>query len=316
MTFRRRSATLLLSAVRGARLAGPAAQAISALHDHGVISNKDAAMAVSTVGARRTFDKHVRLGGPRSLHLKLPLNECDSTSLLFGYLFDNHRDGSTFQVFSSLARSSKCVCDVGANVGAFTYLAAATIPEGSEVIAFEPVPELVELIRANIEANCLISTTVVAQAVGASAGWATLFVPHDRSASSLHSEWASRFDPTPQKLRVPMTSLDEFFADGAVRPDLIKIDVEQHEREVFCGMRQLLEETRPDIVVEIVGDNREGSLVQEIRATYGYHAYYIEHVLRRVEGNELPYVTNNYNYLFTRRTSEELRHRLPLDVID
>jgi FkbM family methyltransferase len=316
MTLRRRSATLLLSAVRGAGLAGPAAQAISALHDRGVISNKNAAMAVSTVDAHRIFDKHVRLGGPRSLHLKLPLNECDSTSLLFGYLFDNHRDGSTFQVFSSLARTSGCVCDVGANVGAFTYLAAATIPEGSEVIAFEPVPELAELIRANIEANCLVNTTVVAQAVGARAGSAILFVPRDRAGSSLHSEWASRFDPMPQKLSVPMITLDEFFADRPITPDLIKIDVEQHERDVFCGMRQLLEETHPDIVVEIVGDNREGSLVQEIRATYGYRAYYIQRVLQRVEGNVLPYVTNNYNFLFTRRTSEELRYRLPIDVID
>jgi FkbM family methyltransferase len=56
--------------------------------------------------------------------------------------------------------------------------------------------------------------------------------------------------PTPSELEVSATSLDTYFESEGASVDLVKIDVEGAEREVLVGMRRLLRERRPDLVLE------------------------------------------------------------------
>jgi hypothetical protein len=54
-----------------------------------------------------------------------------------------------------------------------------------------------------------------------------------------------------QLISVPVTTLDDFVAEGGLPPRLIKIDVEGGEYEVLCGGANLFVNQRPFIIVEI-----------------------------------------------------------------
>ncbi len=53
---------------------------------------------------------------------------------------------------------------------------------------------------------------------------------------------------TPAEFEVPATSLDAYFVDGPL--DFVKLDVEGAEARVLRGMRRLLRERRPTLMVE------------------------------------------------------------------
>ena len=49
---------------------------------------------------------------------------------------------------------------------------------------------------------------------------------------------------------VPMMALDDVFVGEAMRPKIVKIDVEGHEIDVLAGARRLIEERKTTFIVE------------------------------------------------------------------
>src|SRR5262249_33960355 len=64
------------------------------------------------------------------------------------------------------------VFDVGANIGFFSTLLSQLVGPSGRVLAFEPEPENLALLRANLAANGGHNVTVVPCAAGAGAGLA------------------------------------------------------------------------------------------------------------------------------------------------
>jgi FkbM family methyltransferase len=145
------------------------------------------------------------------------------------------------------------VCfDVGANIGIYVLqLARWSAPDGC-VVAFEPNPATLGVLRTHIEMNELGSrVTVVPKAAGAHAGHASLF---DSGAGS----GLSRLDaPHPgiivpvQATDVAMTTIDDYVRDTGTVPDWILVDVEGYEYEVLQGAADTLRTHRPRVVVEL-----------------------------------------------------------------
>ena len=80
-------------------------------------------------------------------------------------------------LFCVACTTAATVFDVGANIGIYSVLAArATGPHG-RVVAFEPVPANIDLLRRNLESNSVTQGVhVVEAAVGSEAGELTLFL--------------------------------------------------------------------------------------------------------------------------------------------
>lgn len=129
--------------------------------------------------------------------------------------------------------------DVGANVGLFTVIGALTTSRG-RVIAYEPVPELLELLRANVQLNWLADRVTIREVAVAERA--------DRRPFSFDPKMQILGGLVPDEIAntiVDVVALDDELAH-LERIDLVKIDVEGAEPAVLAGMEHLLRSGRVD----------------------------------------------------------------------
>jgi len=145
-------------------------------------------------------------------------------------------------------RPGQLFADVGANVGAFTVLAAGVA--GARAIAFEPSPDTYESLSRNIRLNGLQDRVrAVHAALGRSEGRIQLSV-------GLGTENFVAVSPSAGgTVSVRLTSLDAELSGAP--PVLLKVDVEGYETEVFAGASSTL--ARPELQAIIVEKNDIGS---------------------------------------------------------
>ncbi|MFZ1641796.1 MAG: FkbM family methyltransferase [Candidatus Contendobacter sp.] len=143
--------------------------------------------------------------------------------------------------YAPFIRPGDLCFDIGAHVGSRLR---AWLPLGVRIVAVEPQPECMRLLRRWFGDHPRI--TLVEQAVGAAPGVAELFVsPRTPTVSSLSPAWiaAVRLDRGFQRVRwnytvpVSVTTLDRLIAEHGP-PAFCKIDVEGYELEVLKGLTQ------------------------------------------------------------------------------
>lgn len=149
-------------------------------------------------------------------------------------------------------RRGAVVYDVGANLGYVSLLAAVLTGPSGQVHAFEPLPENAEAIRETVAANGLENVVVHEAAVSDTGGHAEFLGVGEASWSHLADR--GEHSGTRERLRVVTVALDDYPLPA---PDVVKIDVEGSEIAVLRGMRRLLEEARPALIVELHETNDE-----------------------------------------------------------
>ena len=140
------------------------------------------------------------------------------------------------EVFLPLCRPNGTVIDVGANVGWYTFLAAAGVgPEGL-VLGFEPDPENFGFLSGSLADNPRPQVQIAEECLSDHVGEERLFLSDE--AASYHS--IARPVGT-RSLSVRSTTLDSVVQRRNLgRVDLIKIDVEGGEPKVLHGARETL----------------------------------------------------------------------------
>ena len=137
------------------------------------------------------------------------------------------------------------VIDVGAHVGLFTLLLAYSVWDTGRVIAYEPCPRMLELLRDNVGMGWLGDRVeIVAKAAAATSGSLSFLAPtrYTMTGSLRPVEHLlttqDRVD-TVDRIEVEAEPID-VHVGRFEQIDLIKIDVEGAENQVFTGMEQLL----------------------------------------------------------------------------
>lgn len=150
-----------------------------------------------------------------------------------------------------LVRPGMVVWDIGANVGLFSFAAAAL---GATVVAIEADLWLVQLLQRSARLNHLPVTAVPA-AVTRQCGVTTLHVSaNGRSSNSIVGD-----GPGQTIVSITLDSLLSSFP----APSVIKIDVEGMEYEVLKGAETMLK-ARPTLFCEVSQNHEEiGALLAE-----------------------------------------------------
>ncbi len=169
------------------------------------------------------------------------------------------------ELLKSVLQPGMCFLDVGANIGYYSIVAAA---RGARAYAFEPVPKLFEALQQNVTLNPRFNIFPHRMALARDKGPTTFFVvddPENQGLSSLNES------PEAVAITIQAQTLDDFVREQKFRRvDLMKVDVEGAEEQVFQGGTDVLaSDTAPDIIFEC----HPGATSDKILRTFGYRIY-------------------------------------------
>ena len=164
------------------------------------------------------------------------------------------------------------IWDIGANVGVFTFAAAA---KGARVLAVEPDPYMASLMLRSraLPGNVDRRIDILAGAVSNRAGISEIrFARGGRASNALKEVSGTRSDAffLPGSALVPTVTLDSLL-EFSPNPSFLKIDVEGAEFLALSGGVRLLSEVRPRIYFEAYSEN--AAQVVELLNRHGYRLY-------------------------------------------
>lgn len=153
--------------------------------------------------------------------------------------------------------------DVGANIGVYSLLAAAT--PGVEIFAFEPSADAQTRARENISLNGFNDRIhLIGAAAGAAQGVGHLTVGQDAMNRLLE-------EPAPGAETVEVVTVDSAIPDSKWgRVSLVKIDVEGGEGGVIEGAASLIKRARPALIVEAGSEETIQLLLGDEYSPYAY----------------------------------------------
>jgi FkbM family methyltransferase len=177
------------------------------------------------------------------------------------------------------------VFDVGSHHGLHTICMSR---HAARVVAIEPNPHNVSILKKNVALNRLQNVAVRQAAVGESCGRTILL--QDSSQGGV----LSRDTATLPTIEVGVLSLDRL-ADEYGFPQLLKIDVEGFEARALKGASQILQR-RPKLAVEVHVDwvKRYGSTVSEVVGLLDLESYRVW-IMPFNLGTVLPWKGEDFN---------------------
>lgn len=170
-----------------------------------------------------------------------------------------------------LSKGADLFLDIGSYTGLFA-LAVSRCNDDIRCVAFEIVPENVLLLWRNVIHNNLIGRVQV-NFKGAGEAPRVIRVPLALEAGVLPSSFAIDSSAS-NGVDIPVDSIDRMVEKQSGRV-VMKIDVEGFEWNVLSGARQLIEDTRPDIICEFLTRTESIPMVMSFLDRLGYQYYRI-----------------------------------------
>lgn len=209
-------------------------------------------------------------------------------------------------LFATYASNARVIFDIGANTGIYSLLAAKANP-GSKTLAFEPNTPNFQRLKLNLEVNNIQTVEALNKGVGAEHGILHLTVPSDgklSTVSSFNGGFTRTFHTDEVKyveVPVEVVVLNDW-CDTLNRVDLVKIDVETFEMEVFKGGYDFFEKFKPLIFCEVFVDEDRKTFFDDFLNRLGYTFYSIvpEGLIRldKLENN------GTRNFIFSQKISD------------
>lgn len=171
-----------------------------------------------------------------------------------------------WQSITSEVKEGDVIIDIGAHVGVYTISLAKRVRLDGKVIAFEPDPENFKYLEKQIRLNGVRSRVRLMQMAVSSESGIVEFL-------SGISEESRVYNGKEKGQKVQTLSLDDI--DKVDNVDIVKIDVEGHEKKVLLGGKGVLSGTnRPKLLYREMHtggwENEKGSELVEILSDYGY----------------------------------------------
>jgi FkbM family methyltransferase len=180
----------------------------------------------------------------------------------------------------SLIREGDCVFDIGANIGVYSVLFSRWVGQSGKVLAYEPDPSNLELLKRNLTMNGCNNTILRELALGISEG-EDFFSRDLFTGSTGHLGRGTTYGEVlfgdgsrEVLLNVKTTTVDQE-TQRYGPPNVIKLDIEGGEFDVLQGSTDLLASHRPLIMSELSrwNENVPANATRASRASQLLHDY-------------------------------------------
>ena len=168
--------------------------------------------------------------------------------------------------------------DLGANEGYFTIIASSLVGDSGSVIAIEPQSRLQHSLKATLALNDCANVQLFQTLVTSSTGTARLHLAADTNTGATSLFRVSKY-PVPTEEVRSMTLRDFLRSTGIKSCDLLKVDIEGAEYEVFMSAGEVLKSGAiRKIALEIHGSILEGRGLsgEELHRFILSHGYILE----------------------------------------
>ena len=177
----------------------------------------------------------------------------DNVARTYLYYGPDAYETLSLRLWHRLSLNARCVFDIGSFTGLYS-LVTLGVNRGCSCVAFEPMPHIRHRARMNFVLNgCTNEIRVEPYALSDE----TRMLPLSTSVGPTILDSGGSVEARSNGVTVGMDlvqgiSLDQYLtANPGLKPDLLKIDVEYHEVAVLSGARQMLEASRPTMVIEV-----------------------------------------------------------------
>jgi len=191
--------------------------------------------------ANRTYKKKL----PDNFYMLLnPTEHIQQQLFWYGYYEKELGD-----LLKKFVRPGDVFLDLGANIGYFSLLIANNFPS-VKVISFEPAAGLFQNLDDNISLNNIKNISTVNVAVGEINEEKELFVSAPDNLGMSSFKRPENYSGKNESVKV--VAIDDWFkTSGLPGIDIIKLDIEGSELAALKGMKKVLQEQKPILIMEI-----------------------------------------------------------------
>jgi FkbM family methyltransferase len=196
------------------------------------------------------------------------------------YFLGRYCELATLLILDRVLRPGDRFLDIGANIGMVSLEAARLVGSKGRVDSYEPNPECLQILQMHREMNRISHWHIHPVALADVNGLMTLSLNTQHAGEGTLAPLNETLEqPILQRFDVRTRRGDEIIlADDPRPPAMIKIDVEGFEQRVLQGMKTLLLDTKPVILLEYVESHlrRAGSSRRQLHtflAELGYLGY-------------------------------------------
>lgn len=175
-----------------------------------------------------------------------------------------------FFTFIALLKNPSYILDIGANIGIMTVHLGKKFPKAT-IHAIEPIPDNLDILKANIAHYKLKNVIVHEVAVGDKEEMVKMVLPHHgktkmQGLSHVKHETITDWNEG-DEFEVQCTKLDQLFPTEHI--DAIKLDVENFEFFALKGGIELIKRSKPVIYAEL-WDNENRTKCFDLLTNVGY----------------------------------------------
>jgi len=165
-------------------------------------------------------------------------------------------------------KKNDVIIDVGAHIGTYAIPKAKEVGKGGRVIAVEPHPDNVKILKKNIEINDLTNVDLIPKAANSNNEILDLNLSSDPMLSTIGK------NNDGSTIKVQSIKLDSLLMDLSLeKVDWLKIDAEGYELKVLEGSQSIIEKFSPKIIIETRNEHEDS--MKKFLEGYGYKIRYL-----------------------------------------
>ncbi|MDD5063420.1 MAG: FkbM family methyltransferase [Phycisphaerae bacterium] len=147
-------------------------------------------------------------------------------------IIHREREIAETETIKKIVKPGMCILEIGANVGYYTILMGKLAGKTGKIYSYEPYPHSVDILTRNVKLNNLTDIVEIHNmAISCDNTVKRLFLGNATNVHSLINYKTG--DNNPDYVEVKTKDIREILVSADRKIDLLRMDIEGHEREIF-----------------------------------------------------------------------------------